>query len=127
MKRHDATLTENLKLFQWFKMFHSFIEDGLTRIRAMMTLSLCFPRVASKLAWPCLEHHKKCSVLILDNLDDVSQEQSQESLDLIQAHVVRINSNIDINTIGFFVFQRYHWEVCAIKTETSSDNRRFRL
>ena len=27
---NNATFTENLKLFQWFKMFHSFIEDGLT-------------------------------------------------------------------------------------------------
>jgi hypothetical protein len=26
---NNATFTENLKLFQWFKMFHSFIEDGL--------------------------------------------------------------------------------------------------
>ena len=27
---NNATFTENLKLFQWFKMFHSFIEDGLS-------------------------------------------------------------------------------------------------
>jgi hypothetical protein len=27
---NNATFTENLKLFQWFKMFHSFIEHGLT-------------------------------------------------------------------------------------------------
>jgi hypothetical protein len=26
---NTATFTENLKLFQWFEMFHSFIEDGL--------------------------------------------------------------------------------------------------
>jgi hypothetical protein len=27
---NTATFTENLKLFQWFKMFHSFIDFGLT-------------------------------------------------------------------------------------------------
>jgi hypothetical protein len=27
---NNATFTENLKLFQWFKMFHSFIDIGLT-------------------------------------------------------------------------------------------------
>ena len=37
-KRNIATFTENLKLFQWFKMFHSFIEVSL-RARLLGQLS----------------------------------------------------------------------------------------
>jgi hypothetical protein len=29
---NTSTFTENLKLFQWFTMFHSFIKDGLMTV-----------------------------------------------------------------------------------------------
>jgi hypothetical protein len=35
---NNATFTENLKLFQWFKMFHSFIDLGLSRAALCVNL-----------------------------------------------------------------------------------------